>query len=331
MYCTSCGAEVADGAAFCARCGRAMAVATATPVAMTRPGIITLLAVLQFIAAVAFLPIGVISTVVVSLDSERDPMAIAASAILIVVGVMTLMCGIGLWRLRPYGRILQMIGAVIGLLAIPLGTIVSIAILIYLNKPGIKLLFSGRAPETLTPEERANVAAMQKASGGVIAAVVIAAILILSVPAIGIIAAIAVPGLLRARIAGNEASAIGTLRAFQSAEAAFTQASGGSYGSPECLVTPASCLPHHTGGRFIGGEFASEFRKTGYDFHFEPGPAADATGQIKGFALYAVPASVSTGTRLFCVDDRGAIVSERATVLSVVMQPACPSDWREVQ
>ena len=34
---------------------------------------------------------------------------------------------------------------------------------------------------------------------------------------IGIIAAIAVPGLLRARIAGNEASAIGSLRAINSA------------------------------------------------------------------------------------------------------------------
>ena len=34
---------------------------------------------------------------------------------------------------------------------------------------------------------------------------------------IGIIAAIAVPGLLRARIAGNEASAIGSLRAVNSA------------------------------------------------------------------------------------------------------------------
>ena len=41
--------------------------------------------------------------------------------------------------------------------------------------------------------------------------------LLIVVAIIGIIAAIAVPGLLRARIAGNEASAMGSLRAVNSA------------------------------------------------------------------------------------------------------------------
>src|SRR4051794_13887501 len=38
---------------------------------------------------------------------------------------------------------------------------------------------------------------------------------------IGIIAAVAVPGLLRARMSGNEASAIGTLRVVNSGQASF--------------------------------------------------------------------------------------------------------------
>src|SRR4029078_6251237 len=42
--------------------------------------------------------------------------------------------------------------------------------------------------------------------------------LLIVVAIIGIIAAIAVPGLLRARISGNEASAIGSLRAVSSAQ-----------------------------------------------------------------------------------------------------------------
>ena len=45
--------------------------------------------------------------------------------------------------------------------------------------------------------------------------------LLIVVAIIGIIAAIAVPGLLRARIAGNEASAIGSLRAIISAQADY--------------------------------------------------------------------------------------------------------------
>src|SRR4029077_16649700 len=45
--------------------------------------------------------------------------------------------------------------------------------------------------------------------------------LLIVVAIIGIIAAIAVPGLLRARISGNEASAIGSLRAISSAQSTF--------------------------------------------------------------------------------------------------------------
>ena len=46
--------------------------------------------------------------------------------------------------------------------------------------------------------------------------------LLIVVAIIGIIAAIAVPGLLRARMSGNEASAIGSLRAINSGQAAFS-------------------------------------------------------------------------------------------------------------
>ncbi len=46
--------------------------------------------------------------------------------------------------------------------------------------------------------------------------------LLIVVAIIGIIAAIAVPGLMRARMSGNEASAIGSLRAINSAESTFS-------------------------------------------------------------------------------------------------------------
>ena len=52
--------------------------------------------------------------------------------------------------------------------------------------------------------------------------------LLIVVAIIGIIAAIAIPGLLRARMAGNEASAIGSVRAINSGEAAFSSAGTGS-------------------------------------------------------------------------------------------------------
>ena len=46
--------------------------------------------------------------------------------------------------------------------------------------------------------------------------------LLIVVAIIGIIAAIAIPGLLRARMSGNEASAIGSLRAINSGQAAYS-------------------------------------------------------------------------------------------------------------
>ena len=51
--------------------------------------------------------------------------------------------------------------------------------------------------------------------------------LLIVVAIIGIIAAIAIPGLLRARMSGNEASAIGTVRALHSAQATFAASCGG--------------------------------------------------------------------------------------------------------
>ena len=54
--------------------------------------------------------------------------------------------------------------------------------------------------------------------------------LLIVVAIIGIIAAIAVPGLLRARMSGNEASAIGSLRAINSGESTFSSScAGGGY------------------------------------------------------------------------------------------------------
>src|SRR5262247_2942991 len=50
--------------------------------------------------------------------------------------------------------------------------------------------------------------------------------LLIVVAIIGIIAAIAVPGLLRARMSGNEASAIGSMRAINSAEATYSSSCG---------------------------------------------------------------------------------------------------------
>jgi prepilin-type N-terminal cleavage/methylation domain-containing protein len=56
--------------------------------------------------------------------------------------------------------------------------------------------------------------------------------LLIVVAIIGIIAAIAVPGLLRARMSGNEASAIGSLRVINSAQNAYSAGCGSGLYAP---------------------------------------------------------------------------------------------------
>src|SRR3989442_14754623 len=66
--------------------------------------------------------------------------------------------------------------------------------------------------------------------------------LLIVVAIIGIIAAIAVPGLLRARMSGNEASAIGSLRAVNSAQLSYSTNCAQGYAADlaELAKPPAS-------------------------------------------------------------------------------------------
>src|SRR5437588_3533508 len=87
--------------------------------------------------------------------------------------------------------------------------------------------------------------------------------LLIVVAIIDIIAAIAVPGLLRARISGNEASAIGSLRAISSAQSTFSAScANGMYASSmDILGTGPS-----GGSAFISPDLgaAATVTKSGY-------------------------------------------------------------------
>src|SRR5258707_7587670 len=71
--------------------------------------------------------------------------------------------------------------------------------------------------------------------------------LLIVVAIIGIIAAMAVPGLLRARMAGNEASAIGSLRAVNSANINYMTNCANGAGYANTLVILAT--PPAAGGQ----------------------------------------------------------------------------------
>jgi type IV pilus assembly protein PilA len=101
--------------------------------------------------------------------------------------------------------------------------------------------------------------------------------LLIVVSLIGIIAAIAVPGLLRARIAGNEASAIASLRTLHSAQQAYMSSCGHGFYASTLLILAD---PAPTGDGFISPDLATgvTVEKSGY--HLEMAEGSEAMGAV---------------------------------------------------
>lgn len=144
--------------------------------------------------------------------------------------------------------------------------------------------------------------------------------LLVAIPLAGIIAAIAIPSLLRARVSANEAATIGDLRTVISAEAAYQTVNCGSYGRMECLSNPKGpgCIVDYpaTAPKFLDSALSSGQLKSGYQRTFHPGaevvltqgPGCPGGTGLQSFAYTAEPATrFQTGVRGFCGDDTGRI------------------------
>jgi len=139
--------------------------------------------------------------------------------------------------------------------------------------------------------------------------------LLIVVAIIGIIAAIAIPSLLRARVSANEAGAIGDTRTVISGEAAYQSANSGFYGQITCLATPTACIAGYptNGPTFLDGSIAGvaggAITKQGYGRSMTvQANAAGPTGAVDTFCYMATPAVLGkTGVRSFGGDSSGVI------------------------
>ncbi len=139
--------------------------------------------------------------------------------------------------------------------------------------------------------------------------------LLIVVAIIGIIAAIAVPGLLRARMSGNEASAIGSVRAVHSGNTAYFSVCGGY------AVTLATLATNN----YLPPDMATDPTvKSGYTITLGAGNGAAASGNNTGncaaaqstFFATAVPVTLgSTGQRSFAVREAGTMYQNTAGVV----------------
>jgi len=130
--------------------------------------------------------------------------------------------------------------------------------------------------------------------------------LLIVVAIILIIAAIAIPNLMRARMSANESSAAGSLRTINTAEVSFaTTYPSVGFTALASLGGPQPCTPAPATGCFIDNFLATNGANAGKDgYGFTLQTAASATG----YGTLAAPLTLNqTGTRAFCSDQTGVI------------------------
>ena len=151
--------------------------------------------------------------------------------------------------------------------------------------------------------------------------------LLIVVAIILIIAAIAVPNFLQAKIAGNQASAASTVRTLNSAIATYNSvwtvgfppsmdALGSSGGAVSC-----------SGAQLVDNLIAvAPNQKSGYTFSYapqgpaNPNPPAGCAAGYTSYLVTAMPRSVYTGTQSFCSDE--AMVLHYSSTGAAIATPA---------
>jgi hypothetical protein len=207
---------------------------------------------------------------------------------------------------------------VLGILSIP-----TLGLLLVGAMASVILGVVALVKESRQPEEYGG-------KGMAITGIVLAGVSILLVPFVGIVAAIAIPSLLRARVSANEATAIGDVREVITAEARYQKANAGYFDNLECLATPEQCIPGHHGPSVIADRLVSTPEDKGYRRRFHPGPRADpappnaSPTSLMAFAYVVTPLSRGkTGVRTFCGDATGVIC--HATGPVVPENGVCPA------
>jgi type IV pilus assembly protein PilA len=131
--------------------------------------------------------------------------------------------------------------------------------------------------------------------------------LLIVVGIILVIAAIAVPNLMRARTAGNEASAVGSLRAINTASQAYLSFYP-SVGFPPALTNMTDPGTNNAATSTSAGLLDTTVisgNKSGYALTYTAGTAVN--GIIPSYTTTANPNTLQQGNRYFCSDNTAVL------------------------
>src|SRR5947209_2327805 len=151
--------------------------------------------------------------------------------------------------------------------------------------------------------------------------------LLIVVAIILIIAAIAIPNLLRARIAANESSAASSIRTINTAEVTY-QSTYPTVGFSATLLAlggpiAAACTPATGSACLIDGVLANNGNpagsgKSGYNFTVAAGTVSG--GVMSGYQALAVPKTLNqTGIKAFCSFEDAVVRYDSASACSIAI------------
>jgi len=138
--------------------------------------------------------------------------------------------------------------------------------------------------------------------------------LLIVVAIILIIAAIAIPNLIKSKMAANEASAVGSLRTLTTSQIQYSSQCP-TFGFATTFAALGPGAGNCTNANLIDNQLVTG-QKSGYAFTLTPG-AAGPTGIVSQFTVNADPQSTSTGTRHFFVDETGVIRYNQAAAATI--------------
>jgi type IV pilus assembly protein PilA len=158
---------------------------------------------------------------------------------------------------------------------------------------------------------------------------------------IGLLASMATPRLLLAKAAAGSASAIGSMRAINSAELSYALSCGNGFYAPN--LTTLGTAPPGSNEAFIGAGLgtADIVNKSGYTFQLEAtafagapaacnGLGAGMAGQ--GFRAAADPAAAGIGNpRFFSTNSTGTIFEDVASLWAVMPEVGEPASGHPIR
>jgi len=157
--------------------------------------------------------------------------------------------------------------------------------------------------------------------------------LLIVVAIILIIAAIAIPNLIRSRMAANEASAVGSVRTINTASITYNSTYGNGFPPSLAAIGTTGAAPSCTNAMLLDQVLTSG-TKSGYLFAWQAGTVqltsassscAGGYGYSDGYVVTAQPVTTgTTGQRSFCSDASGVIRFDPTGAKATAANALCP-------